>query len=444
MKFFKNKTNIIIVVIVAIVILAVLVSVIKPKEKIKDASASDYKLVTDVPGCEFEISKSISDNATAVTEISKNINFLNYETYSFKNGSDLFIIFNMKRYITIVKKGTHFNLSTDNIKDSLKANDLQGIWFTPIDKEKVQKNGNKYSVKVKAEVVITNELYNDFEGTLVTLEKDGEEWSMFTGYLNPEDKDSISMSNYIAKTFENAENYQVVQADFTIDVETDQVISINNEEIETPIQITEESIKEVSQTPKEDKKEEEASSSESLTASAKEREIVTDEKTAYSSSIYSMLPVNSIGYMDILNEDVGYLEPAYIKISKVYSEDETVTLINELKNMPGNEYISSIEIPDNCHLEAIMYDVRYTSQTESYIDIELASVDGDTFRHRGVKYNNDTYLAITETTSANDWKSGNIVLYVIPNGCYEYALQCTGIIKNDKNRPAWFKVCTKK
>ena len=180
--------------IAVIVLISVIASVLFIKNMNKSSvNQGDYRLVTEVPGCEFEIDKARIDTSTAVTEISKQINFLDYETYSFKNGSDLFIMFNMRKYVIVAKKGTNFNLSSANLDQTLKENDLQGIWFKPIEKEKVKKNGNKYCVKVSAEVVITSSLYNDFEGELVTFEKDGEEWALFSGYQNPEDKEIVDM-----------------------------------------------------------------------------------------------------------------------------------------------------------------------------------------------------------------------------------------------------------
>ena len=438
------------IIIGVIVVLTILGSILFLKFKnTSSVNQGDYRLVTEVPGCEFEIDKARIDTSTAVTEISKQINFLDYETYSFKNGSDLFIMFNMKNYVIVAKKGTNFHLSSSNLNETLKENDLQGIWFDPIEKEKVKKTGNKYSVKVSAEVVITSTLYNDFVGELVTFEKDGEEWALFSGYQNPEDKEIVDMTKYVAKTFIPADTYQVVRPDFTVDVETDQVTSVANETIETPVLITEEkSVDEITKELKEEitaeTEEEEEKISDSLSASAKKREIIADETTAYSSDEYSMLPVGSIGYMDILNEDIGKMEPAYIKITKVYSEDETMSLLKEYTQRTGDNIYDNFEIPDNCHLEALTYDVRYTSQTQSYVDLRLASVDGDIFRHRGVAYSNKTYDLQNEITLSNDWHCGNVVFYVIPNGCQEYAIRCAGIINNDNTRPAWYKIVTKK
>lgn len=412
-------------------------------------TANDFKLVTEVPGCEFEIDKTKIDTSTAVTEISKQINFLDYETYSFKNGTDVFIMFNMKRYVVVAKKGTSFNFSKKELSESLRENNLQGIWFSPIEKEKVKKSGNKYTVKVNAEVVITSTLYNDFVGELTTFEKNGEEWALFAGYLNPEDKEIVDMVEYVAKTFTPSEEYQVVRPDFTVDVETDQVTSVANETVEVPVQITEDHnvdqiTEEIKETVPTEEEKEESKPADSLSASANKREIIADETTAYSSSIYSMLPVGSIGYMDILNEDVGKMEPAYIKITNIFSEEEAMDMVRTYSERTGKTIYDSFEIPDNCHLEALSYDIRYTSQTQSYIDLRLVSLDGDTFRHRGMAYSNKTYDIPEEITLENDWYSGNIVFYVIPNGCNEYAVRCAGIINNDDNRPAWYKIVTKK
>lgn len=438
-----NKTNMIIGIIILVLVLLVVGSLIRPKAKSQNQGElpEEYKVVAEVPGCEFFVNKSISDGATSVSEISKAISFLDYENYNFKNGDDLYILFNMRRYIVVVKKGSHFNLSSKNLETTLENTSLQGIWFKPIPKEKVVKVGDKYSVNVKAEVAITNELYNDFTGTLTTLEKDGEEWVMFVGYIDPDDVDIVNMTATIADSFKIADGYKPL-ADFSVDIESNNIVSVNNSDLAEQIPVSGESISDISSIGREAEKTEQESV-DFFSATNKNRVVEINDSTAYSSSIYSMLRTNTIGYMDIFNEDTATREAAYIRITDILNEEETIMLLDEYKKNTGEEIRNYIDVPENCHLEAAKFDVRYTSLVHSYVDVRLYDLDGEGFKYRGVDFSNKTYDLKTETNMENDWMTGKIIVYAIPNGCQDYALECTGIIRHDDLRPAWFAIDTR-
>ena len=438
-----NKTNLIIGIIILVLVLLVVGSLIRPKakSKIQGELPEEYKVVVDVPGCEFFVNKSISDGATSVSEISKAISFLDYENYTFKNGDDLYILFNMRRYIVVVKKGSHFNLSSKDLEKTLENTSLQGIWFKPIPKEKVVKVGDKYSVNVKAEVAITNELYNDFTGTLTTLEKDGEEWVMFVGYIDPKDVDIVNMTATIADSFKIADGYKPL-ADFSVDIESNNIVSVNNSDLAEQIPVSGESISDISNIGREAEKTEQESV-DFFSATSKNRVVEINDNTAYSSSIYSMLRTNTIGYMDIFNEDTATREAAYIRITDVLNEEETIMLLDEYKKNTGEEIRNYIDVPENCHLEAAKFDVRYTSLVHSYVDVRLSDLDREGFAYRGVEFSHRTQDSTTETSMENDWMTGKIIVYAIPNGCQDYALECTGIIRHDDLRPAWFAIDTR-
>ena len=404
--------------IVLVLVIAVIIAIsIKHKSK-EVKTAEDYRTIEDVPGCTFAVDKVNSDMATAVTEISKSINFIDYETYSYKNGQDLYILFCMRRYIVIAKKGTDFFFSRNPVEQTLQMNSLQGIWFTPKENAKLKKEDGKYYLDVTAEVTITNTLYNDFEGTLTTFERNNEEWSLFVGYVENEDEESVKMTKYVRQTLAPVMDYQPATA-FKVDIET--------------AEVTEEDVN-TEGTSEED-------GEDTFKAATTQREVETEEEgTAYSSNKYSMLPVGAIGYMDITNEDTGNIEPAYIRITKVLDEEQTRKTIDEIvtKNQTGL-YAREIEVPENCHLEMAFYDVRYTSETKSLVKTELCSVDGSEFRYRGVKYSPKTYQIKDE----NDWVSGYAVYYIIPNGCTKYGFSCSGIMESPDIEKAWFNVVEK-
>ncbi len=456
-----------------------IVTVLGKVEQKPKVDSSLFKEVTDIPGCEFAVNRNASDTATTVMEISKTINFLDYETYRFCNGEDLYLLFNMNRYIVAVKKGTSFHLSETDPAVAFENNSLQGIWFEVAEDAKLKKKGNTASIDVTAQVVITNTLYNDFNGTLITIEEDGEEWTMFAGFVHAEDEESIAMVEYIGSTFQASEMTQVAQADFEVNIEegikteepsanedvseeisepiseeesvsetvSEEQSEVTSEEISEPL--SEEKAEEESEKPSEpasepeEKEEIDAEESETLTASSTQREVEDNVNTAYSSTVYSMLPVGSIGYMDILNEDIGKTEPAYIKVLEIHDEAETQKLIAEYEAQTGNKIYSTMEIPAGCHIEAVSYDVRYTSENWSYVDIKLCSLSGEELRYRGMPYSSKTYDIHKPLNENNDWVQGYVSFYIVPDGCTEYALRCSGIINNDETRPAWFYVNTR-
>ena len=181
-------------IIIAIILIGAIMMVYSKNLSIEKATKNaGFVEVTAVPGISFEVEKAYYDVAQAVIEISENVNFLDYQTYTYKNGTDTYLLFNIMRYIAIAKKGTDYRLSEG--LDNLKYNSLNGIWFNP--NGKVSSEGNKYSVPVVAEVVITNKVYNDYVGILTTIESNGEEWTLFTGYVEKED----ATINHTAESF---------------------------------------------------------------------------------------------------------------------------------------------------------------------------------------------------------------------------------------------------
>ena len=408
----KQKKTIIIAGAVLLAVIMI-VTVLGKIEKEPKVDSNLFKEVTDIPGCEFAVNRNSSDTATTVMEISKTINFLDYETYRFCNGEDLYLLFNMNRYIIAVKKGTSFNLSETEPAVAFQNNSLSGIWFEVAEDAKLKKKGNTSTIEVTAQVVITNTLYNDFTGKLITIEKDGEEWTMFAGFVHAEDEESIAMVEYISSTFQASEVAQVAQADFEVNIEE----GIKTEEASAKEDVSEE-ISEPASEP-EDKEEIDAEESETLTASSTQREVEDNVNTAYSSTVYSMLPVGSIGYMDILNEDIGKTEPAYIKVLEIHDEAETQKLIAEYEAQTGNKIYSTMEIPAGCHIEAVSYDVRYTSENWSYVDIKLCSLSGEELRYRGMPYSSKTYDICKPLKENNDWVQGYTAFYIIPYGCTE-------------------------
>lgn len=193
MFFTKKMTRNILIriaalVVIAIVIVGVFIYITKsPKPETTGVETkAGYSTVTSVAGCTFMVNSAFSDSATAVTQISDGVNFETSDFYSYKNGKDQYMLFcldSAKGLVVAVEKGTNFNLAeADKADEAVKNADIMGIWFGT-DKEglKLKKSGDRCEGNATAQVVITNDLFNDFVGKIVTENKNGEEWAMFVG-----------------------------------------------------------------------------------------------------------------------------------------------------------------------------------------------------------------------------------------------------------------------
>lgn len=199
----RKNPKFIVVIVIIVVFIMLAFSLVKAAFSSDSTSTSggrkNYSKVYAIPGVTFEVSQDLSNYATAVTEISKDVDFIKNASYSYKNGTDTYMLFNMAQYVIVAKKGTTFDLHNTNISDSLKNNSLGGIWFT--DGKMVSNSDEKKVCDVSAQVVITNTIYNDFYGKLATVTYNEEEWTLFVGCINPEDSSMASMISYTVDTF---------------------------------------------------------------------------------------------------------------------------------------------------------------------------------------------------------------------------------------------------
>lgn len=179
-----------------------------------DGNAEGYTSINNVDGVSFSMLSKVVSNATAVTNISENMNFERNQTYVFKNGESKYMLFNLSSVVLAVEKNTEFNL--ENAKDKKEAvlsHDVLGIWFD-IPGKKLEYTDNtadgvyKFMATVNGEVSITSELYNDFTGKLVVIDDGQNEWSLFIGQAgtDPDELggDSKKAINYIAASLTKA------------------------------------------------------------------------------------------------------------------------------------------------------------------------------------------------------------------------------------------------
>ena len=227
----KNIIRIVAICVAAILLVGVFVAVLTtPKEATSSVEQrAGFATITSVAGCTFMVNSSFSDQATAVTQISDGVAFERNGFYSYKNGVDQYMLFQLDGVVVAVEKGTTFNFEgTKKKEDALANSSIIGIWLAPEKKGlKYEHHGNRSEGIVTAQVVITNNLYNDFVGKVITLTDNGEEWSMFVGVPGTRYKDlsgeSKSGIDVIAESFELSDNTgEFVEPEYAV------VISGNN------------------------------------------------------------------------------------------------------------------------------------------------------------------------------------------------------------------------
>ena len=396
-----------------------------------------YKTIRDVPGIEFQVNKEFSDYSTAVLEISKNIDFLDYQTYSYKNGTDTYLLFNMNSYIIIAKKGTDFDFPNMGVEESLSVNSVDGIWFSLSGKNPIKESSeDRYILSVTAQVVITPLVYNDFQGTLTVVRKDGDEWTLFAGTAARADDVCKESIGYTANTIFPVEAREPIET-------KNAIVAVENE-MGSAGYTEEDSHVDADNLSGEETHTDEQSQEEEIFY-IRESQIRQDlEKgKVYESDPYSMLKTGNAGIAATMNEQGGGYTEVYIRVDQLYSKEETAGLIKEYISS-GQSYYAEMEAPEGTHFEAVSYSVRYLDLVPSYVNIKLCGLDGEDLRFRGVIYPQKTYNIFDTVTNADGWESGNICFYAIPNGCLEYALYCGPGIDREDLHSAYFYMRTDK
>jgi hypothetical protein len=490
---------------------------------------SGYTTVNDaIPGCQYEIPSGMLESATAITSIAKG-NDYSAGTYLYKNGQDSYLVFNISSYIISVRSGTEFSYDGD-LDQTFRDTSLNGIWFSPADKDefKEQKKGNtqKHVCNVVADVSITEDLFGTFAGKLVTLDTENNQYSLFIGLAKQSyeeiDKDNLRIMNNIVNSLVTASagndtetdeyllsstqggsevmemseatetaitDTETVETDTTentasagviitkIDTEAledteessedDVTVSAteatessdaSNEDTEDEIQITEENSEDpdTSQTKPEDTEgfskitalPEDSSQEEKATEKETETETKNEEKESLAdvlpdsviraagreSDLYHQLEVGDEGQADVMGKS-GVSTPVYIKVDKIYTGSDATTLLKKLQTK--EPHLKNIEIPAGTSVHIARYGLN-ADPTTVYADIRLTGLDGSRLKYRGVSYSMRTYDALTQWHYENDMYGCLYCIYIVPNGCTEYTLQCGNAY--DGQEKAFYKV----
>ncbi len=363
--------------------------------------------ITSVPGVSFYVNTKFVDKATAITQISDNISFQKNQYYSYKNGTDKYLLFNMEKLIVAAQKGTDFWIAESNDKEyALLNTSLMNIWFTQGTKKFDSDTENGMTItKACAGVSINSTTYGDFVGELANINRDGEEWSIFVGVPGERfDKlPSASQSGIdgIIKSFVFSNN----AGDLVTDV---YAVSLTGDGSKQAVN-TEEEIFEYDEN--------------SLNLSNQKNIVDKNEETAYTSSPYNMLSLGDNGILSAFNDYIISYEEPIIHPVNVYRGEEAEKLIQEYCDTSG--VYDYFKAPDGQSWEVLEYDLNYKNcKNEDYVNVKLKGVDAEALRYRGIRYEARTYEMDNKAIEDGDWIRNLYVYYPVPNGCYEYCLEC--------------------
>lgn len=352
-----------------------------------------FSTVTSVQGCEFLVNNSFTGQATAINAISDDMGITTSDFYSYKNGDDQYLLFRMDGIVVAVQKDTHFHIfEASDKKAALQSADLMGIWLQPDPgglKEKTKEG--RYTCNATAQVVITNDIFNDFSGKFVCLTDGETEWSMFVGIPADRYKNLSSTAkkgiNTIADSFRLRSENDAPGYAMTITGSEDE--KQEDAPAEEPVK-TEESKVVIKPTVQEKKETEEP----------------------IPSSPYSMLSKGQTGR-------VQYGDGLYacVKLEQILTPQEVRQKAAESKDMPGKFE----EAPAGCHYEGAVYSTDVDT-SNVFLGMHLIGLDGEELKFRGIRYPVRTY-EISKGKKSGDGTKDILVYYPVPNGCRNYALE---------------------
>ena len=386
---------------------------------------SGYTKIICVPGISFYINTPFVDKATAITQITEDISFQNSQYYSYKNGVDKYLLFNMDGIIVAAEKGTDFWLDEASDPEyALSNTSLSNIWFTKGTKKlNTSTRDDRTTTLVKAGVTINSTTYGDFCGKLININKDGEEWSLFVGVpgerydkLPEKSKDGI---DGITDTLKFAESSDLLSRDTY-------AVSLNGNGAKEIVDMQAESF----------------DYEDSLNLSNQSKVTDKDSKKAYTSTPYSMLTVSDNGILSAFNDYESVYEEPVICIKHIYSGEETDDIIKD--HIHGR--YDFVPAPDGCHWEAAEYDLNYRNcKNDDYVNIKLKGLDAEPLKFRGIKHSARTYDCFDDIKEDGDWITGYLSYYAVPNGCEEYCLEAgeRRSVNGEETNAAYYYVNTK-
>ena len=146
------------------------------------APQGNYKTIHDIVGVAFDVNTAFTSKATAVSEISEEMEISRDEYYVYKNGSSKYLLFCMNDILIAAEGGTSFNFTDKPDYASVEASGVSGVWFESNSQDlKYKKADGKTICEVNGGFCVTSEVYEDYVGKLCVMNDGTNEWSLFVG-----------------------------------------------------------------------------------------------------------------------------------------------------------------------------------------------------------------------------------------------------------------------
>ena len=394
------------------------------KTSVYSTPGSSYAEINCIDGLSFYVPFSVTNQATAVTQIVDGMGYDSNSIYSYNNGEDTYILFCMDQLIILAEKGTNFGFKDSaNKANNIGNSSIVNTWFEPLGKKlsfEDETNNGIYKIicNVSAEVVITSELFGDYIGKLAVIDANDSEWSLFVGVVAENTSEmsgqQLSLVNAIVESMQCKAKTEVAKTEYDVVIEhnletTEEVSSPTPIPTENPLQVEEnepkpeemgESEEDTTNTEdeviiednsedvtaediptptpisddiniEETENTEETSiplpTSTPVTSLEKKGMNVNNQKTiekeagkAYASDEYSMLAIGQCGFYDAYSSEQT-LERPVICINNLYTGDEAVRIIkNQITEESGYQYFDA---PDGYTWNVVQYDLSYKDCT---------------------------------------------------------------------------------
>lgn len=405
-----------------------------------DEHKNGYTQATSVRGVSFDMPSNFLEQATAITDISDEVDY-SRDTYLYKNGKNMYLLFNMNGVVVAVEQGTNYNLrDAEDVRERITQTDVCEVWITDDQKisyDKEEKKGvYKLIAEAYADVSITSTLYTTCYGQFATIQYEEYECSLFVGVpcqnkdeLTGNQKDTIG---HIAKSFaldmeyvkyileaEKTESEKESTSDKNTENQTEVDTEPDTNKAETETESTEvettqpESTENKEETPNEEPKEDNNASS----LGSNQSEAVNGY-----SDIYHMLSIGQMGVLDAGANDGKTLERTSITIHSLYIGDDAINII---KNHCATEQAlyPYEKAPAGYAWHVIEYSLE-KHPDDLYVDIKILGLDGEKLKFRGVPASSRTYDIFTFMEETENGYTKLYCYYAVPNGCKEYMLEC--------------------
>lgn len=375
----KKRYKIYITVVLIILIIAVIcISIVHEKYK------KNYTTITSVDGVEFDMPIELLTQATAITNMPKEMDYSS-NTYSYKDGNNTYMLFNMEQFIIVVENQTGYRLrDVSDIEETMKANPLDGIWFEEVEKDTLhtktsEDNVFKAVANVTSEISISNQHQGKFVGKFAYISENDYECSMFVGFkgesYNNIDTTKRKIMNYITRSLAVTEPASTLSSDFEDHLSKDAGLVIEDNQGE-----------------------------------------VGSNKY---SDIYHLLSIGMTGLYHAYDKDAeNSLSDGEITIEQLYTGNEAINIIKKYCTS-GRAMHQYVDAPEGYTWHIIRYSLL-KPQNELYTNIKVEGLDGEHLVYKGVSCTTRTYDIIYDWNSTSDL----YCYYAVPNGCEEYMLEC--------------------